>query len=146
MPHASFHDIAAPRTTVWAAIEDVGRFPSWWTWLREFECDGPRLEPGLVMRALVSPPIPYPMRVTVRIDRVARLEAVEASVSGDLEGPASLSLSDAAHGCRLRVEWRVEMRRPVMRTAAYVARPVLVRGHDLVVERTVRGFRRRVER
>ncbi len=145
LPHVSTHHVAASRESVWEAIEDIHRFPDWWTWLREFEADRERLEPGLVMRSRVSPPVPYPMRVTVRIEDVSRLEWVEASVTGDLEGPASLRLLESKGGALLRVAWEMEMRRPAMRTVAFVARPVLVRGHDQVVARTVRRFRQRVE-
>lgn len=145
LAHVSSHGVAASPEQVWAAIDDVRRFPSWWSWLRDFEADRRHLEPGLVMRARVSPPVPYPMRVTVHVEEVARLARVEALVSGDLEGPASLRLSDAGGGCLLTVAWRVEMHRPVMRAVARMARPVLARGHDQVVERTVRGFREQVE-
>jgi Ribonuclease G/E len=91
----------------------------------------------------VVPPVPYAMRVTVEITDATSRRQVEADVRGDLVGAAALELRDAGAGAsEVRVRWTVEMCRPAMRTAARVARPMLIWGHDRVVEATVRRLRR----
>lgn len=146
VPHTGTYRFPVAPEEVWTAIEDVRRFPRWWSWLRDFEADGHRLEPGLVMRARVVPPVPYAMRLTVEIDEVTPGRRVRARVAGDLTGPACLRLTRTDDGCELSVGWRVEMRRPAMRAAARLSRPVLIWGHDRLVENTVRRFRQRIDR
>lgn len=141
----STHRFGVTPEQLWDAIDDVRRYPSWWSWLRDFQADGERLRPGLVMRGRVVPPVPYAMQVTVEVHEVAPMEQVRARVRGDLEGPAGLVLRRTEDGCEVTVCWRVEMCRGAMRSAARVARPVLVWGHDRVVAVTVRGLRRHLD-
>lgn len=145
VPHASSHHFAIAPDRVWDAIDDVRRFPRLWSWLRAFEAGGDRLQPGLVMRGTVVAPVPYRMRLTVEVDEVSRGHWVRATVRGDLAGPAAVEIRETARGCELTVCWRAEIRRPAMRAAAHVVRPVLVWGHDRIVETTVRSFRHHLE-
>jgi hypothetical protein len=59
-----------------------------------------------------------------------------------LEGEATLRLHPAPGGVRVEAAWSIEMMQRPMRLASRVARPVLVWGHDRVVDVTVAGFRR----
>ncbi|MGH3578346.1 MAG: hypothetical protein ACRDU0_12430, partial [Mycobacterium sp.] len=72
--------------------------------------------------------------------------SIDATVGGDLVGVAQLRLHAEGGGTRAEVGWTVEMRQPAMRLANRVGRPVLQWGHDRVVEMTVAGFRRRIQR
>lgn len=146
VPHASTHRFGVPLERLWDAVNDVRRFPAWWSWLRDFETNGDELRPGLIMRAQVVPPVPYTMQVTVEIERATPMQLIRADVRGDLVGPACLGLREAADGSEITVRWEVEMRRPAMRAAARVARPMLVWGKDRVVAATIRRFREELER
>lgn len=131
---------------MWDALEHSERFEGWWGWLREFRLDGGELKTGSVLRGLVSPPVPYQMRIRVVLDRCTRPQRIDAHVEGDLEGPAGLRLEPRGDGSRAAVSWRVEMKQRPMRMAARLA-PALMRwGHDRVVEATVNGFRRNLGR
>jgi carbon monoxide dehydrogenase subunit G len=130
---------------MWAAIEDAEAFEAWWPWLREFTIDGGSLRRGSVLRGLVVPPVPYRMRVEVELVRCRRPSLIDAVVGGDLEGEAHLRFRRSGSGTRAEVAWRVEMMQRPMRIANRLARPLLVRGHDAVVQATVRGFRRQLE-
>ncbi|HLN43587.1 MAG TPA: hypothetical protein VK215_14105 [Acidimicrobiales bacterium] len=131
-----------PPEAVWSSIEHCERFETWWAWLREFRLEGPRLEAGAVMYGVVSPPVPYTMRIQVALDRCSRPNRIDATVHGDLEGPACLVLEPAGDGTLVEVSWTVEMTQRAMRLAARVAHPLMRWGHDRVVEATVNGYRR----
>ena len=126
--------------TVWASIEHTENFEAWWPWLRQFRLEGTRLEDGAVLHGVVSPPVPYQMRVSVVFEHCTRGRAVEASVHGDLEGAATLGLAPRPPGTEAEVWWAVEMMQRPMRLAARVAHPVLRWGHDRVVEATLLGL------
>jgi len=141
----SFHLDASPEE-VWESIEHGERYEGWWAWLREFRFDGPGLYDGVVLHGLVSPPVPYRMRLTVVLDHCVRPSSIDATVHGDLEGTAHLSLDPDAGATRAEVAWTIEMMQRPMRLAARVAPGVMRWGHDRVVEATVASFRRHLAR
>jgi carbon monoxide dehydrogenase subunit G len=139
-------DFDLPPEQMWDALEHSERFEGWWGWLHELRLDGEALEAGSVLQGLVSPPVPYEMRVSVLFDRCTRPEQIDASVAGDLEGTAHLHLEPRGAGTRADVTWTVEMTQRPMRVAARLTGPLLRWGHDRVVEMTVNGFRRQLKR
>jgi hypothetical protein len=139
-------DFELPPEAMWNALEHSERFEGWWAWLREFRLDGSGLQAGSVLHGLVSPPVPYQMRVDVLLDCCIRPELIDASVSGDLCGDAHLRLEPRGTGTRAAVAWSVEMKQRPMRMAARLASPLLRWGHDRVVEATVASFRRNLGR
>jgi len=62
--------------------------------------------------------------------------ASASSTNAQLEGDDATTSAHAT--------WTVEMRQRPMRLAASIAHPLLVWGHDRVVDATVDGFRRRL--
>ncbi len=135
-------DLAPDR--LWDRIEEVDQFERWWPWLSEFRIDGGHLVAGAVLHGVVTPPLPYRMRLRVELLHVERPHAIDATVGGDLIGDARLRLRPDGGGTVADVGWTVEMRQPAMRLASRIGRPVLQWGHDRVVEMTVAGFRRRL--
>jgi hypothetical protein len=128
---------------LWETLSEPRHFPAWWGWwLHDFAIDGDGLVDGAVLRGVVAPPVPYRMRVQVRLERCDRPRRIDAVVGGDLRGPAQLVLHPIEQGTRAEVAWRVEMMQRPMRIAARVAHPLLRWGHDRVVDATVAGFRR----
>lgn len=141
----SFH-LGIPPSAVWAAIEDVERFEAWWPWLSELSLDGEALRTGAVLHGVVSPPVPYRMRVDVALQRCARPRAIDAVVDGDLRGDARLRLHREGSGTSADVDWSIEMMQRPMRVACRFGYPLLQWGHNRVVDITVASFRRNVER
>ncbi len=139
------HRFSVPPETVWAAIERADEFEQWWAWLGEFYLHGASLQRGSVMIGVVSPPLPYRMRIRVDLEDCVRPATIDAAVHGDLEGRAHLGLESDGEGTLATAAWTIEMTQLPMRVAARFARPLLCWGHDRVVEATVAGFRRRVE-
>lgn len=134
--------LEAPPAVVWEALSEPRRFESWWGWLGEFTIDGGGLVDGAVLSGLVSPPVPYRMRVTVLLENCVAPTRIDAVVHGDLEGTAVLRLDPDGGATSAEVAWRIEMMQRPMRLAARVAGPLLRWGHDRVVDMTVAGFRR----
>jgi carbon monoxide dehydrogenase subunit G len=135
---------ALPPEKLWEVIEEVDAFEGWWGWLSDVHLDGGSLCTGAVLHGVVTPPLPYRMRLRVELEDCRRPSEVHAGVHGDLEGHADLLLEPDGAGTRATVAWRIEMMQRPMRLAARVAHPMLRWGHDRVVEATVRGFRRRL--
>lgn len=136
-----FH-LDMPPAAVWVALDRFDQYERWWHWLSELTVEGDGLGVGSVLHGVVSPPVPYRMRIDVTILASTRPRSIDARVSGDLVGPASLRLRRAGSGTAAEVAWTIEMMQLPMRMASRVAHPVLEWGHDRVVEWTVGGFAR----
>jgi uncharacterized protein YndB with AHSA1/START domain len=130
-----------PPDQLWALLSDTSAFPTWWPWLRAF--DPIPLEAGASTRCVIGPPLPYVLTVDIAIAEVVTERLVRVDVAGDVQGPARLEVEPRDNGSVARLAWDVEVRRPMLRAAARVARPVLLWGHDWVVRNGVEQFRRR---
>jgi carbon monoxide dehydrogenase subunit G len=134
--------LSAPVERVWATIGRFDRYPSWWSWLHDFDVDGDALAPGTVLHGIVVPPLPYRMRLDVVLDRLEPERYINAFVHGDLEGVARITFEPDGGHTRVCASWTIEMMQQPMRLAARIAHPLLRWGHDRVVDATVDGFRR----
>jgi carbon monoxide dehydrogenase subunit G len=136
------HDFRCTPAQLWDAIEEFEQFEGWWPWLRDFRLEGGELRDGSVLYGVVVPPLPYRMRVQVRLTNCRRPQSIEAVVGGDLSGPARLELRPVPTGTRVSATWSLEMMQAPMRLASRFAHPLLEWGHERVVEVTVARFRR----
>jgi uncharacterized protein YndB with AHSA1/START domain len=130
-----------PRDHVWALVSRPEEFPRWWTWLRRIESDG--LVEGTTARCLIRAPVPFPLRLGVRIDRIVPEERIEVTVTGDLDGAAALELAEHDGGTAARLVWELEAHQRLLRAAGLLTRPALQWGQDWVVATGVRQFRQR---
>jgi uncharacterized protein YndB with AHSA1/START domain len=130
-----------PPDQLWATLSDTKRFPQWWSWLRRFEADG--LREGAVARCVIQAPLPYALRFAVHVERAVPAALVDARISGDLEGPARLEIAPDGEGSTARLTWSLQLRDPVLRRIARVARPVMSWAHDRVVDVGVHQFEQR---
>lgn len=144
MDYSGQFSFPVPPEELWSAIERLDQFERWWGWLGHLQVDGTGLQEGSVLRGIVSPPVPYRMRINVELTRSVRAELIDAVVSGDLAGEAHLRLRPDGEGTVAVVAWSLEMLQRPMRLAARVAYPLLRWGHDRVVEATVSSFRRQL--
>jgi hypothetical protein len=129
---------------LWSEFERIERFEAFLSWLSDFRLEGDGLRSGSMMYGVITPPLPFRMRLRVELVDCERPSLIVAAVHGDLEGDARLLLSPRPGGTRVTASWTVEMMQRPMRLAARVAYPLLRWGHDRVVEMTVRGFRRHI--
>ncbi len=133
-----WYDFPATPPEVWAAFSDPARYRSWWPWLDDFT--GSDLRPGARWRCAVSPPLPYVVRFSLHLDEVEPPRRIRATVAGDITGWAELELEGQGSGCRLHLVSALAPRHPVLRAVANVARPVVHRGHDWVLDTGARQF------
>jgi hypothetical protein len=131
-----------PVEQLWSTIGCLDCFPTWWSWLRDYSVDGTGLVTGTVLHGVVTPPLPYRMRLDVVLDECVPRQSIVAQVHGDLEGFAQLTFDGDERSTTARATWTIEMMQAPMRVAARFAHPVLRWGHDRVVDMTVDGFRR----
>ncbi len=130
----------------WTAISEPGQFPRWWPWLRELSLSGDGLAPGGRAACEIRAPIPYSLRFTVEVVEHVPERLLDTMVTGDLRGPARLEAGPHRDGTAVRLAWEMEVRRPLLRMAARVGRPVMEWGHDWVVGNGVDQFRERALR
>jgi carbon monoxide dehydrogenase subunit G len=143
-------DLALDPEQVWEVIGRTDRFEAWWPWLGELRLVGDGLVEGAHLHGVVTPPLPYRMRLDIELERCVAAERIDAAVHGDLEGRAGLLLVPtgepaAPGGTRATISWSIEMKQRPMRVAALFTFPVLRWGHDRVVDAAIDGFRRHVE-
>ena len=104
---------------------------------------GDGLVPGGCSHCVVRAPIPYTLRFTVVIRELVPGRLVDAVVEGDLAGPARLECRpEDGRGSVVRLAWEMELRRPVLRTAARFGRPMMGGGHDWVANGVEQFLRR----
>ena len=128
---------------LWQTIERFDRFESWWDWLQDFGADGDALVAGNVLHATVVPPVPWRLRMNIRLEAALRPHVLEATVAGDVVGTAVIRLESLDDGTEVTAAWSLDMLSRPLRIAAIVAHPLMRWGHDRVVEMAVAGFRRR---
>jgi carbon monoxide dehydrogenase subunit G len=138
------HRFNATPDRIWRLVEEPQHFPRMWPWMKEPELTGGRVAPGARLRFVIDPPFPYRMQVDATFTEVVEPERVEAALTGDLEGTASISFTGDERETLADVSWEVEMKHRGMRVAARVARPVLMRAHDWAVRVALRGFRKKL--
>jgi hypothetical protein len=134
-------EFPVPADRLWSVLERTDRYPSWWSWLREFEADG--FTVGTEARFVIQSPLPYALRCTLSVDEMRAPEAIVTTVSGDLCGPARLEIEPAGDACRARLVWSLTPGSFWLQQLARVGRPAMVWAHDRVVAVGVEQFRRR---
>jgi hypothetical protein len=141
---------AASPLEFFASIARTDVFTQWWSWLRVFEVEGTAetfvdagLQPGSLARCVIQAPLPYALRLTIAVEEVEADALVATQVDGDLRGPARLEIRPHVDGCTARLVWSLELRDPMLRNVAVVARPAMVWAHDRVVAAGVADFERR---
>jgi hypothetical protein len=133
-------EFEVPPKQLWSLLSDTSAYSGWWPWLQAFE--PVPLEPGTSTRCSIGPPLPYMLAVTIAVIDVIPERSVAVAVTGDVAGPACLDIEPTASGSSARLVWELEVRRPMLRLAASVARPMLQWGHEWVVSNGVEQFRR----
>jgi hypothetical protein len=127
-----------PRGT---AIAETAEYQRWWPWLKAFEAEG--LAVGEVWRCAVRPPLPYTVRFTIRLDEVVQPSLVAATVRGDIAGTARVEVEADGDGCAVRLRSSLAPGGRVFGLVAGIARPIVRRGHDWVLDTGARQFAER---
>ncbi|WP_327357433.1 SRPBCC family protein [Streptomyces sp. NBC_01304] len=138
----SVWDLPANPDAVFAALERVEDYPSWWPQVRETARHDERS--GFVR---IRSFLPYDLVVTVR-EQVHDPAAgvLEVAATGDLDGWARWTIGAFNGGARAVYEQEVDVRRPLMRRLAVPGRPVFLLNHALMMRSGRRGLLRYLHR
>ncbi|MCM2392853.1 SRPBCC family protein [Streptomyces albipurpureus] len=144
--HYRFHsvwDLDAPPDTVYAALARVEDYPGWWPQVREVTLLGEDMGSARFRSFL-----PYELRAwarTRRQDPIARV--LEVDLRGDLEGWARWTVTARKGGgeggggsTRAVYDQEVEVRKPLMRWLAPLARPLFRANHAAMMRAGHRGL------
>lgn len=135
------YPLDAPPDDVWRALESVDEYQSWWPWLRRF--DAGALARGECWNARIRVPMPWSLRFRLELLGVRAPTTVEAAVSGDIEGTATLTLESSGTGSTLRLTSALVPRHRLLRMVNLTVPGVSRRLHDGVVDRAFRQFSER---
>lgn len=125
---------------LWVRIGEVEHFRSWWPWLRRFD-PGAGLVHAASWHCEVAPPLPYLVRFTIDFDRVEEGRNAETTVTGDVEGTATLMLDELdGGGTSARLVSHLAPASPLLRAVGRFARPMVQWGHDWVLDQGRRQF------
>ena len=106
----------------------------------DLEGGGEALRTGTVAHVVIQAPLPYQLRCDVRVVDAEPDRRLVTVVDGDLAGPARLELEPTADGTEARLAWELDLRAPLLRSFARVARPAMAWAHDRIVERGLVQF------
>jgi hypothetical protein len=135
------YHVPADPATVWHALARTGDYPTWWPWLRQFDAVG--LLEGDEWRCTIRPPLPYLLRFRLTIGAVAPTSSVEARLHGDIVGTARIDLvptGPAGASTELRLTAALAPGSRAFAALARLARPLVTRGHDWVLDTGARQF------
>jgi hypothetical protein len=134
--------LAAPRQTVFEAIDDFRSWVDWWPGLEEIVEIDPGGPDGIGQKARSRwrGPIGYVFRFSIEAVERREPEFLKGIASGDLSGSGSWSLSEYQGWTDVRLDWNVKAQRKWMEFLAPVARPVFVHGHDHVMRAGAEGL------
>lgn len=134
--------LAAPITTVFAALARPGGWQAGWRWFARAEplADGADHGVGGRLRCVVRSPLPYSL--TFEIERVAAESptSLDERVVGDLEGTGRWELTESDGQTRVSHTWAVRTTRPWMNALAPVARPAFRWAHHVVMRDGARAL------
>jgi hypothetical protein len=123
---------------VWELISDMDGYRTWWPWLRNFDAVG--LKEGEEWSCMIQPPLPYLVRFKVHIEQIDELERVQARVTGDVVGLATLKLAVKGAGCEAHLSSTLAPGNSMLRVVSRVAAPIARFGHDWVLDSGARQF------
>jgi hypothetical protein len=130
----------AERASVWNALLDVPAYPTWWPWLTEF--DGRLLADGETWSCGLRSPLRVVLQFRLRIDHIVEREQIAATISGDLNGTAWLTLTETEDGSEVRLVSALSPRSKAVSRIAAVAPPLASWAHDRVIDTAAHQFRR----
>ncbi len=130
-----------PPDAFWSALGATDRYQRWWPWLRAFQAEG--LVAGDVWRCAVRSPMPYTVRFAVHLDEVVPPGLVTARVDGDITGTAKLMVGPHESGCDVRLTSTLAPSHGALALLTAIARPLVRRGHDWVLDTGARQFAER---
>lgn len=129
--------IEASRSEAFDVLNDIEQYPAWWPEIKEArQIDEARAE----VRIRAALPYTLDMQLEKEIaDKPAGI--LRTSLTGDLEGWSSWSMTAVGPYCLLRFDEEVVSTRPLMNALTPIARPLFRLNHSLMMRHGERGLR-----
>jgi len=124
---------------VWSTALDFGSYRAWWPFLVAFE--PPPLTSGATTRAVVRAPAGYRLRLDLLLSEVDAPRRAVIDVTGDIVGRATVTVAPDGDGSRVGLSWTLAPDRRLLRVLGVLARPILVQGHDWILDEGLRRCR-----
>lgn len=83
---------------------------------------------------MVRAPAGYRLRIDLLVVEVDAPRSITFTVTGDIAGRSQVRVDPEGEGSRVALTWSLRPDRPLLRALSLVARPVLVRGHDRILD------------
>jgi len=119
---------------IWAALNDVATWPSWWSWLKRIERlrdADPLTNVGAIFRNTVRAPAGYGLTYDTEITAIDHLRRIDLDSRGELEGRGRFVMRPQADGTTdLGFHWLVGTPKAWMTLLAPIARPAFSWNHD----------------
>jgi uncharacterized protein YndB with AHSA1/START domain len=125
----------APLERVFAELEAVEQWPSWWPGVLAVEpvASEGRGSLGKRTRNTWKSVLPYELTFEAELVRYEPPHVLEVAASGELAGRGRWELSSERGGTRVVYHWRVATTRAWMKLLAPIARPFFKWNHDVVM-------------
>ena len=140
--------LRAPIDQVFATIDAVESWPSWWPMVRMVERldDGDANHLGAVSRLTFVGKVPYRLAFDMRVTRREPPMALTGSATGELEGEGDWTLREDGDWTVVRYVWAVRTTRPWMNTFAPLpfVKEIFGLNHHAVMRNGLAGIRRRL--
>lgn len=133
--------MADPPDVVWRALEAVEEYRRWWPWLRRF--DARALATGERWSARIRVALPFALRFSLDLRSVSTAERVDAVLTGDIVGTASISVAPDGAGSTIRLQSGLAPRHRLLRLVNRCVPSVSRVVHDRVVDSAFRQFAER---
>jgi hypothetical protein len=110
------------------------------------------LEPGdaralqRVMRLQTRGFLPYRLRWQVRLCEIRDLERYAFDTCGDLTGRAVFTVAATTRGVSVALDWRLTVRKPLLRSVAWLLKPLLAANHRWAMARGRETVQREIHR
>jgi len=127
-----------PPDALWSALAATDDYQGWWPWLRSFEATG--LVAGDDWRCTVRPPLGYSLRFTIHLDETAAPRLVTSHITGDIRGTARIEIAPALGGSVIHLTSALAPSNRAFGLVSAIARPIVRRGHDWVLDTGAQQF------
>lgn len=131
---------------IWSGVTaaDPKTLPRWWHGVyQDVEVVGPdrRLQLGASARVTARGFLPYRLRFVLEVSALIPATMIVVRSHGDLDGMWQASLTEHHHGSRVAIEWRVTIKKPIVRLLSPFLRPIFARNHTWTTPRGEAGLR-----
>jgi len=147
MPQYSFvsiWEVEAPIETVWAAIKESEKWPSWWKYVAKVVelKKGDENDLGGVRRYTWASPLPYKLTFNTRVVEVQEPHVIVGIAEGELSGTGRWQLSQKGDVTKVQYNWDVSTNKRILNLLAPIARPIFSWNHNKVMEAGGEGLAR----